>query len=284
MSWWRVYAGDWSRFAMWTEALGLAALPSTATTLAEYVNALVDVGKAPATIERALSAISTAHRSAGHDRPDLTLARAVLRAHRRERALAGTARVRKAAPVTIAALRAMVASLDLAKTAGVRDRALLVLGFALGARRAELATLDLDDLIVALPCGSHPETCPVRVIEAWLSLLAQHGCTAGPLFVRIDRHGRIGRVPTGRVAADGRITGQAVALIVRRAAHAAGLQATAWSGHSPRRGFATETYRAGADPLHIARHGGWKDGSSRLLGYVEEVDRLHANPLVGVGL
>jgi len=114
------------------------------------------------------------------------------------------------------------------------------------------------------------------VIEAWLSLLAHHGCTAGPLFVRIDRH--------GRGAADGRITGQAVALIVRRAAHAAGLQATAWSGHSLRRGFATETYRAGADPLRIARHRGWKDGSSTLLGYVEEVDRWHANPLVGVGL
>ncbi len=78
------------------------------TNLAEYVNALAEAGKAPTTIERALAAISTAHRAAGRDRPDLTLARAVLRAHRRERVLAGTARARKAAPVTIAALRAMV--------------------------------------------------------------------------------------------------------------------------------------------------------------------------------
>jgi len=304
----RVYAGDWARFTAWAAGQGLAALPATATILAEYANALVDAGKAPTTVERALAAISTAHRTAGRDRPDLTLARAVLRAHRRERAVAGTARVRKAAPVTVTALRAMVDALDPDAPAGMRDRALLVLGFALGARRAELAALDLDDLaltdaglqvtirisksdhdsigrIVALPYGAHPQTCPVRVAQAWLALLAEHGRADGPLFVRIDRHGQLGRASSGRGTPDGRLTGQAVALVVRRTALAAGLNpAAAWSGHSLRRGFATETYRAGADPLRIARHGGWKDGSATLLGYVEEVDRWQANPLVGVGL
>jgi site-specific recombinase XerD len=304
----RVYAGDWARFTTWCTATTWTPLPATATTLAEYTNALVDAGKAPTTVERALAAISTAHRTAGHDRPDLTLARAVLRAHRRERTVAGTARVRKAAPVTITALRAMVDALALDTAAGIRDRALLVLGFALGARRAELAALDLGDLIltdaglqvtirvsktdhdsagriVAVPYGAHPHTCPVRVTLAWRALLAAHARTDGPLFVRIDRHGRLGRVPSGRSTADGRLTGQAVALIVRRTAAGAGLDpAAVWSGHSLRRGFATETYRAGANPLRIARHGGWKDGSATLLGYVEEVDRWQANPLVGVGL
>jgi site-specific recombinase XerD len=286
----------------------MVALPAVAGTLAEYVNALVDAGKAAATIERALAAISTAHRAAGHNRPDLTLARAVLRGYRRERAAVGAGRIRKAAPVTITALRAMVDAINLDMAAGIRDRALLVLGFAVGARRAELAALDIEDLvvtdaglqvtvrisktdldstgrIVALPYGSHPETCPVRVTQAWQALLTEHGRTEGPLFLRIDRHGRLGRAPSGRGSTDGRITGQAVALVVRRAALSAGLDpAAAWSGHSLRRGFATETYRAGADPLRIARHGGWKDGSATLLGYVEEVDRWQANPLVGVGL
>jgi site-specific recombinase XerD len=304
----RVYAGDWSRFTAWSAARALASLPAKPATLAEYANALVDAGKAPSTIERALAAISTAHRAAGRDRPDLGLARAVLRTHRRERAVAGIAQVRKAAPVTITVLRAMVAALDLDTAAGVRDRALLVVGFALGARRSELAALDLGDLvitdaglqvtirtsktdrdsagrIVALPYGSHPDTCPVRVTQAWLALLAQHGRAAGPLFLRIDRHGHLGRAPSGRGATDGRLTGQAVALIVKRGALAADLDpAAAWSGHSLRRGYATETYRAGADPLRIARHGGWKDGSATLLGYVEELDRWRANPLVGVGL
>ncbi|GIH20808.1 site-specific integrase [Rugosimonospora africana] len=304
----RVYAGDWSRFTTWTAHRGLAPLPATPATLAEYTNTLVDAGKAPTTIERALAAISTAHRAAGHERPDLGLARAVLRTHRRERAVNGTPQVHKAAPVTVTSLRAMVTALDLDTPAGVRDRALLVVGFALGARRSELAALDLGDLvvtdaglqvtirtsktdrdsagrIVALPYGSHPDTCPVRVTQAWLALLATTDRTTGPLFVRVDRHGRLGRAAAGRGTTDGRLTGQAVALIVKRTALAAGLDpAAAWSGHSLRRGYATETYRAGADPLRIARHGGWKDGSATLLGYVEEVDRWRANPLVGVGL
>jgi len=307
----RAYAGDWRRFTSWCAEAGRdplgTATADMAETLAEYAAHLAGAGKAPSTIERALAAIATAHRTAGLDRPDLTLARAVLRDYRRERAGAGH-RVTKASPITITALRAMVDQLDLATAAGLRDRALLVLGFALGARRSELAALDLHDLTdtddgllvrirtsktdrdstgrdVALPYGVHPETCPVRTARAWLATLASNGRNAGPVFVRIDRHDTLGRTPHGRGAPDGRLTGQAVALIVRRAAIRAALEpAAAWSGHSLRRGFATETYRAGADPLRIARHGGWKDGSATLLGYVEEVDKWSANPLVKVGL
>jgi len=304
----RVYAGDLRRYVSWCADQGRSPLPATAADLAEYASHLADAGKAAATIERALAAIATAHRAAGLDRPDTTLARAVLRQHRRE--LADTGRtVRKAAPVTVAALRAMVAALDASTLAGVRDRALLVVGFALGARRSELARLDIADVqvveqeglqvtirrsktdrdsagrVVALPYGSHPDTCPVRTMRAWLDALAAHGVTTGALFRRIDRYGTLGRAPHGRGAPDGRLTGQAVAIIVRRAAQRAGLDpASAFSGHSLRRGFATETYAAGADPLRIARHGGWKDGSATLLGYIEEVDRWKANPLVGVAL
>ncbi|MEV4496131.1 tyrosine-type recombinase/integrase [Micromonospora arborensis] len=119
----------------------------------------------------------------------------------------------------------------------------------------------------------------MRTAQAWLATLADHGRTTGPLLVRIDRHGRLGRVPTGRGCADGRLTGQAVALIVARTAAAASLDShAAWSGHSLRRGFATETYRTGADLLRIARAGGWKDGSTTLHGYLKDIDRRQASP------
>ncbi|PWR08175.1 integrase, partial [Micromonospora sicca] len=261
------------------------------------------------TIERALAAIATAHRAAGAGALPTHGPRVVLRAYRRNRATSGAdVRERRAASVTITALRAMVSVLDRSTPAGVRDTALLVLGFALGARRSELTALDITDLAFnpdgmqitvrtaktdpdfagrtsALPWGTHPNTCPVRTAQAWLATLADHGRTNGPLLVRIDRHGRLGRVPTGRGSADGRLTGQAVALIVARTAAAAGLDPhTAWSGHSLRRGFATETYRAGGDLLRIARAGGWKDGSTTLHGYIEDIDRWEANPLTGVGL
>jgi site-specific recombinase XerD len=324
----RAYTGDLHRFLAWCADRGLlAAAPERADgdalavgmrqllaggtdlhlAVTEYVSALADAGRAAATIERALAAIAAAHRAAGAGALRTDGPQQVLRTHRRDLAAAGRRR-RKAAPVTIAALRAMTDALDRDTPTGVRDTALLVLGFALAARRSELAALDIDDLTftteglqvtirtsktdrdstgrtAALPYGTHPATCPVRTAQAWLAVLAEHGRTTGPLFLRIDRHGRLGRVPTGRGSTDGRLTGQAVAQIVARTATAADLDpAATWSGHSLRRGFATETYRTGADPLRIARAGGWKDGSATLLGYIDDVDRWQANPLTGVGL
>ncbi len=323
----RAYTGDLRRFLTWcVDRKLLSAAPSDdrmadalqlllarygqlQLIVTEYVSALADAGRAPASIERALAAIAAAHRAAGAGSLSTEGPRQVLRSYRRDRATSGTGvRVRKAAPVTIGALRAMIDVLDRDTPAGVRDTALLVLGFALGTRRSELAALDLADLsftaegvqveirtsktdrdssgrVAALPYGAHSVTCPVRTAQAWLATLAEHNHNTGPLFVRIDRYGQFGRTPTGRGSNDGRLSGQAVALIVSRTAAAAGLDSTAaWSGHSLRRGFATETYRTGADPLRIARAGGWKDGSATLLGYIDDVDRWQANPLAGVGL
>ena len=301
----RVYAGDWSRFTAWCATAGRTALPATAATLAEYVDTLAGAGKAPSTIERAQAAIVTAHRTAGHPRPDTTLSRAVLRAYRRERAQNG-ATIRKATPASVRALRLMLDGLNPATVAGLRDRALLLLGFALAARRSELAALNIEDLnetaegievlirtsktdresagrTVAVPRGARTGTCPVKAVQAWLALLAGHGRTSGPLFLRVDRWGQLGRAPSGRGTPDGRLTGQAVATVVRRAALAAGLDPDAlWSGHSLRRGLATEARRAGHDQIRIGRHGGWVDGSRALAGYVEDADRWADSPLVGL--
>jgi site-specific recombinase XerD len=332
----RAYRSDLRRFLDWCTGHGLipaGLMPSHATRMgdigdehlaaaltvllrntaglapvvAEYVNVLADAGKAPATIERAIAAISTAHRSTGAGRLDTEPAQAVLTAYKRERATGGH-RARKAAPATVTALRAMVAALDASTAAGLRDRAILLLGFAMGARRSELAGLDIADLTeaaeglevlvrvsktdhesagrtVAVVYGSNPATCPVRAVQAWLAALAEAGRTEGPLFLRIDRHRQLGRAPSGRGAADGRITGQGVAMVVRRAALAAGLDPAAlWSGHSLRRGFATEARRAGHDQVRIGRQGGWVDGSRALSGYFEQADRWTDNPLVGIGL
>jgi site-specific recombinase XerD len=303
----RAYSGDARRYRKWCAERGRTPVPATPETLNEYVNHLAGAGRAPATIERALAVICTLHTTAGLGRPQTVLARASLRTYRAEVADTGR-RVRKATPATTDALRAMVGTCDPATPAGVRDRALLLLGFTLCARRSELAALNLDDLTdtpdgldvlirrsktdrnsagrqTFIPHGKHPETCPVRAVRAWREVLAEHGRNAGPLFVRVDRHGKLGRAAAGRVTADGRLTGQAVALIVDRAARRAGLgRAGIWAGHSLRRGFATEAREGGADMLRIARHGGWRDGSKTLLGYIEEVDRRTDSPLVGIDL
>lgn len=299
----RAYSYDWARWVTWCAVNDYAAIPATAELLAEYAAHLAVSGRAVTTIDRALAAIATAHRNAEELVPATALARACARSQ-----VPVAAGARRAAPVTVSVLRAMVAVCNGFTAIGTRDRALLVLGFALGARRSELVSLDLADMVetpaglrvtirppeqstigrprtIVVPHGAQAATCPVRKVRAWRELLTEHGRADGPLLVRIDRHGRVGHTANGRGSTDGRLSDRAVANVVRRTAQRAGLDpAACWAGHSLRRGMATETYRAGADLLHIARHGGWQDSSRALLANIEEPDSWHASPLTGVGL
>jgi site-specific recombinase XerD len=295
----RAYAGDLKRFTAWCDEQGVAVLPTLPHTLASYVTSLADAGRAPSTIDRALWAILKAHKVAGLPPPDTEAARLIIHTAERDAADAGR-RVGQATASTLRALRAMVAACDPDTLIGLRDRAILVLGFTSAARRSELVRLDVSDLTtvddgllvwirmtktgagreVAITYGSRPETCPIRSVRAWTD---RAGLTDGPVFRRIDRHRKLGAVATGRGDSDGRLTGQAVALIVARAAERAGLDGS-WSGHSLRRGFATEARRAGNDIEVIGRHGGWKDGSRALYRYIQEGDRWNDNPLTKMAL
>ncbi|MET9301770.1 tyrosine-type recombinase/integrase [Micromonospora aurantiaca] len=304
----RAYQGDLRRYVEWCTEQQRTAVPASERTIADYASHLADLRRAPSTIDRAMAAIGKAHELAGQPKPVRTLLDKVLRGYRQEYAERG-GKTRKAPAVSVTALRAMVATLNPDTLGGIRNRAILVVGFALGARRSEIAALNLEDITpheegvqvlirksktdqdahgrpVALPYGSNVPTCPVRALRDWTTTLAAGGRTTGPLFVRIDKHGVLGRSPDGRGGDDGRIADATVARVVRHAATAAGLDAAdAFSGHSLRRGFATAAYAApDADVLRIARHGGWKDGSATLLGYIEEVDRWRKNPLAGIGL
>lgn len=312
----RAYSGDWSRFTAWCSSAGRSPLPASAETLVEYAVHLTasprpDTGRpyAPSSIERALAAIRTAHRSANVVPPETKGARLVLRgyADQRARSKDPADRTRKATAALPKTLRAMLAELDRDTLIGKRDAALLLLGFATAARASELAAVDVTDVSeveagllvhmyrgkvrtlteVAVPFGQKPSTCPVRAVRALLAALAEAGRSTGPLFVRIDRHGRIAppMVRAGKPIGDpsGRITAQAAAQVVERAGQDAELPGD-WSGHSLRRGFATAARQAGHDLVTIGRHGGWKDGSKALLGYFEDVDKWEDNPLSGTGL
>ena len=301
----RGYGRDWRQFNRWCASTNRAPLPATADTLAEYVAELASAGTAPATITRAMAAIRTAHHAAKQDPPDTTTARAVLRGYRRTDAAPG----QPAPALLISDLRKMLDAMPPEHPAYVRDRAVILLQWAMMARRSEIAALDVTDLamvsdgihvtvrksktdqeaageIVAVPYGSHPDTCPVRAVQAWLSRLGQ---AEGPLFRPIDRHGRMGGDPqfAGRSRDLLRITPQAIEVILRRAALQAGLptgRGTGFTPHSLRAGGATEAYQQGGTPLAIARHGRWKDGSPVVLGYIRTVDRWKENPMIGIGL
>lgn len=307
-------------YAQWCVTHGRAPWPADADQLATYVHHLTVTPRptpkgrkpdprpyGPATIERHLSSIRTAHTELGMPVPDTRPAWDLIKGYRRALAVAkdDQARTRRAEPAMPDQLRAMLGTLDRSTLAGARDAVLLLLGYATAARISELVAVDQADVIetgegllvtlyrkkihrhteCAVPYGRDPATCPVRAVRALRALLALEGRADGPLFVRVDRHGRIAQPMYRRGVAigdpSGRITPRAAADVVARCADVAGLTGQ-WSGHSLRRGFATAARRAGADLEVIGRHGGWADGSRALLGYIEDADRWTSNPVAGL--
>jgi integrase len=157
--------------------------------------------------------------------------------------------------------------------AGLRDRALLLVGFVGAFRRSELVALDIGDvkwednrawLVVrgskTNPIGNTGERklilaaedaaiCPLRALRAWIEFLAVYGVRAGPLFRPVSRTGK---------PIDRRLSAQCVALIVKQAARRAGIDADALSGHSLRAGFITSAALAGAQEHEIQRVSGHK--------------------------
>lgn len=134
----------------------------------------------------------------------------------------------------------MLGTLDRSTPAGQRDAAILLTGFGIAARRGELSSLDIGDLDFeevgvqisvyrqktrkmddpVIHYRANRDLCPVRALEIWLATLAVLGRTDGPLFIRIDRHGRIAPpilrhgLPIGDPA--GRMSGQAVGNVIKR--------------------------------------------------------------------
>lgn len=255
----RAYASDWNQFQAWCERYRLESLPASAAVVGLYVTSLAKRGLAVSTIRRRAAAIARAHRQAGHlpatsDPRVLTVMEGIARVH-------GAAPNKKTALLRDPLLE-LVDRIDLSTTAGVRDHALLLLGFAVGLRRSELVALTVEDLspspdgmrirIARSKTDQHgrghellvvyaepPRPCPVRALRAWLDTAA---ITNGPIFCRVTR--------TGAISSP--LTPQTVALIIKKRARAAGLDPREFAGHSLRAGFATQAARDGHHPTQIA--------------------------------
>ena len=260
----RAYASDWDDFARWCQPYGFVPLPAKPETVALYLTALADALK-PSTLGRRLATISQVHQVAGHETP--TTAAPVRLVWAGIRRAKGTDQHGKAPAVT-PELRRMVDTLE-DSLIGVRDRALLLIGFAGAFRRSELVGLDVKDVHcghdgltvfirksktdqegqgrkVGIPYGSHPHTCPVRAYAGWLE---KCGLTEGPVFRSVTRHGKL---------QPGRLSDRAVALIVKRAAEKAGLDPDKYAGHSLRAGLATSAAQAGVSERSIMAQTGHK--------------------------
>jgi site-specific recombinase XerD len=138
----RAYRSDFEIFRSWCESKRLSPLPASAEAVAAFLAFDVRNGTKPTTLSRRLAAIRYAHTLAGHPSPTASEAvKATLRGIKR------TFRHTPArkAPATSDKIASM-AALTGDNPRGLRDRALLLLGFAGAFRRSELVALNLEDL------------------------------------------------------------------------------------------------------------------------------------------
>lgn len=251
----RAYHGDLADLASYCTAQGEGVwlLPADPRILVRYLADRAErVPKLTlASIDRRLAAVRTIHQAAGVDRPDnpgyapevqraLWSLRRRLPAHRDQ-----------AAPVTIRELRRMAETCPRHLLLGVRDLAVLLLGYATLARPADLVALDVDDVVlvdqglevtlrrrrrgrepadpIAVPGGRHAATDPVA---AWLAWCAASGLAGrrGPAFRPVHPHARVRTASDPAIAllqagiqAGPRLDALVIRDTVRRAATAAGL-------------------------------------------------------------
>ena len=300
------YSSDWKDFDFWCQSRELKSMPADPRVVACYLadrasQSFVDYhgtqkhSLKTSTLARRLSAITQAHKVAGIDfnrkHPSIQETwKGIKNTH-------GTAQKGKE-PILIEDLRRMVDAIEVEvrgkkRLIGLRDKALLLIGFAGAFRRSELVALQIEDLKlvrdgyvvklkrsktdqqgegreVAIPYGSNPLTCPVRALQDWINI---GNLQEGPIFMPINRHGQ---------KSTEAMTSHAVAVIIKKYAPN-GKMAEDLSGHSLRAGFATTAAMAGVQEYAIMKQTGHKR-SDTLKKYIRARDLWRDNAASKVGL
>lgn len=304
----RAYASDWKQFAGWCRRQGISAVEPDPQVIGLYITALAS-GTASgdrrpstvSTIERRLSALAWTYAQRGPplDRQDRHIATV----------LAGIRNTHGRPPVQKEAVLpedviAMLETLDRGSLRGLRDRAMLLLGFAGGLRRSEIVGLDVGPdhsedgrgwveildkgMVVTLRSkngwreveigrGSSDTTCPIAALQTWLRFAR---IAHGPLFRRVTGQ--------GQDVGPERLLDQEVARLVKRAALAAGVRgdlpegqrAEKFSGHSLRAGLASS---AEVDERYVQKQLGHAS-AEMTRRYQRRRDRFRVNLTKAAGL
>ena len=269
------YQADLKHFTAWG-----GTIPCSPDDVTQYLAA--HAGQLSiATLSRRLVSIGKAHTSQNLLSPTKTeLVKVVMRGIRRTHGVPQ----RQAAPAIKEDILEMVK--NLAGIKGVRDKALLLVGFAGAFRRSELVSLTVEDVEfakqgllinlnrsktdqegqgrkIAIPFA-RGSVCAVHSLQAWLDT---SGITNGLIFRGITRHGHISE--------DG-LTAQSVALVVKERALAAGLDPAKYSGHSLRAGLVTSAAQAGVSSWKIRAQTGHRS-DAMLARYIRDANLFTDN-------
>jgi len=300
----RGYRSDWNEFTEWAAERGLEVLPADPASVTGYLSDLARHGAKVGTMSRRLSAIRFAHRL--RNLPDpceharvVAVWEGIRRTHGAPPDQAAPLmppelfHVLDACPETkVWRTRNRPAEPDLA---GVRDRALLLVGFVAALRRSEIAALQVDHVaehpnglvltlprsktnqtgeqteLVVLPRAGNPRRCPVTTLQTWLTAA---GISDGPVFRGVGKNNKASPRP---------LHPESINTLIQNAVTRAAIDPAPYSAHSLRAGFVTYAHLRGASDRAIA-HQTRHRSLATLGGYVRVSTAWTDNAATQLGL
>ena len=285
----RAYKSDFEDFALFCVKNGFKSMPTDPKIVSLYLTYLSSKNVKISTIKRRLVSISVIHKIKGHylDTKHPIIIQNFMGIKRSK----GVNQKGKK-PLLINDLKQIIDVINRQNEPDIkklRNKALLLLGFAGGFRRNELISLNLEDLefvfeglkinvkrsktdqfgegfIKGIPYFKNYLYCPVKNLKHWLNISK---IKKGPVFVRFLKGSKISNI---------RLTDQSVALIIKEYLTKAGIDNKNYSGHSLRSGFATSAAEAGAEERSIMAMTGHKS-AEMVRRYIKEANLFNNNAL-----
>ena len=272
----RAYQSDYNDFILFCSKNGFQAMPTQPKILALYLTHLASYSKY-STLKRRLASISILHKAKGHY-IDVKHPIIIENLMGIKRTLGSNQKGKK--PLIIKDLKLLIKAIDESKEKNIRkirDKALILVGFSGGFRRSELVNIEYEDvefvregvkifvkrsktdqsgegMTKAIPYFENENFCPVKFLNKWI---LEAELKNGKIFDISDK---------------------SVALIIKKYASYAGLDANRYAGHSLRSGFATSTAESGAEERNIMAMTGHKS-TEMVRRYIKEANLFKNNAL-----
>ena len=272
----RAYKSDFNHFSLFCSKNGFQSMPTIPKIISLYLTYLSKNSKY-STLKRRLASISILHKIKGHY---IDIKHPAIMEN-----LMGIKRIKGSnqkgkKPLLINDLKKLINVLDISNQnyiKKIRDKAILLIGFAGGFRRSELVNIEKEDIefvaegvkifvkrskndqsgegmVKAIPYFENNQFCPVIALKKWINISEN---VENKIF---------------------NISDKSVALILKKYANKAGLDSNRYSGHSLRSGFATSTAESGAEERSIMAMTGHKS-SEMVRRYIKEANLFKNNAL-----
>ena len=285
----RAYRSDFKDYSTFCTKNGFKSFPTDTKIVALYLTYLSSKSAKISTLRRRLVSIGMVHKLKGHylDTKHPIIVENIMGISRKK---GNYQRGKK--PILINHLKAIIDAIDKQTTTEIkkiRDKTIILIGFGGGFRRAELVSIDFEDLefvpegvkiiirrsktdqfgegmIKGLPYFSNKTYCPVLHLKKWLEI---SNIKSGAIFRKFNK---------GFSLSNNRLTDQTVALLLKNYLNSAGIENKNYSGHSLRSGFATVSAESGADERSIMAMTGHKT-TQMVRRYIQEANLFKNNAL-----